>query len=182
MLPNWKQRSIILQHLYNPAFCGALIYKCVEEYEKKANRPLPFELVFFVLPLIFDDAYSEKLSNLSDEDIIENEGWLEKIPIYNKLVFIEQIQQLKPITQEALLFGYKYNFLKIVNGCIAKSTIINDFDANKINVYISDLKIGGFESSIKGIRDYFKRTQKISQWLSKYENPETIYIIFGLKP
>lgn len=180
MLPNWEQRSIILQHLYNPAFCGALVYKCVEEYKQKANKSLPLELVFFILPLIFDDDYSAKLSNLSDEDIIANEGWLEKIPIYNKLVFIHQIQNLKPITQEALLFGYKYSFFEIVNGCI--TTKLNDFDRNRINIYIKSLKITGFESSAKDIGDYFKRTQKISQWLSKYENPETIYIIFGLKP
>jgi len=49
---SWIERTNEVAYLLNPAFCGRILYASVKEYENKANQPMPFALIYLILPLV----------------------------------------------------------------------------------------------------------------------------------
>ena len=48
----WEDRPPEVASLLNPAFCGQVIYRCVEGFTETENAPMPYPLAFLVLPLV----------------------------------------------------------------------------------------------------------------------------------
>lgn len=47
----WSKRPFEIRNLFNPAFCGLLLARAIEEYEKEAALGMPYSLSLLVLPL-----------------------------------------------------------------------------------------------------------------------------------
>lgn len=47
----WDQRPIEIRNLFNPAFCGLVLYRSMAAYEVEDERGLPFSLAPLVLPI-----------------------------------------------------------------------------------------------------------------------------------
>jgi Family of unknown function (DUF6521) len=47
----WNQRPIEIRNLFNPAFCGLVLYRAMRGYEENDPRGIPFSLTFLILPL-----------------------------------------------------------------------------------------------------------------------------------
>ena len=50
MLP-WEDRPREEANLFNPAFCGALIFEFVKQYQSAKGKTVPFILPFVALPI-----------------------------------------------------------------------------------------------------------------------------------
>ena len=96
----WDQRPFEVRNLFNPAFCGLLLYKAMKGYEQKDPEGMPFSLVLLVLPLC--------LYRDSREILAENpRSYLLKIVEKNPQLlvgFADRARQLLPYAQEALGF------------------------------------------------------------------------------
>jgi ABC-three component (ABC-3C) system Middle Component 3 len=47
----WDQRPIEIRNLFNPAFCGLILFRALHGYEEEDVRGMPFSLSLLVLPL-----------------------------------------------------------------------------------------------------------------------------------
>jgi hypothetical protein len=47
----WDQRPFEIRSLFNPAFCGLVLFRAMQGYEEEDSRGMPFSLSLLVLPL-----------------------------------------------------------------------------------------------------------------------------------
>lgn len=50
-MKHWGQRPFELRNLFNPAFCGLILFRAIQGYEEENSHGLPFSLSMLVLPL-----------------------------------------------------------------------------------------------------------------------------------
>ncbi|HEV2172279.1 MAG TPA: three component ABC system middle component [Nitrospira sp.] len=47
----WNQRPIEIRNLFNPAFCGVVLFRALSGFEEEDARGMPFSLALLILPL-----------------------------------------------------------------------------------------------------------------------------------
>jgi hypothetical protein len=50
-MKRWDQRPIEVRNLFNPAFCGLVLFRALQGYEEENADGMPFSLALLVLPL-----------------------------------------------------------------------------------------------------------------------------------
>ncbi len=50
-MKRWDQRPFEIRNLFNPAFCGLVLFRALYGYEEEDARGMPFSLSLLVLPL-----------------------------------------------------------------------------------------------------------------------------------
>lgn len=50
-MKRWDQRPFEIRNLFNPAFCGLVLFRAMQGYEEEDARGMPFSLSLLVLPL-----------------------------------------------------------------------------------------------------------------------------------
>lgn len=50
-MKRWDQRPFEIRNLFNPAFCGLVLFRALSGYEEVDPRGMPFSLSLLVLPL-----------------------------------------------------------------------------------------------------------------------------------
>ena len=50
-MKRWDQRPFEIRNLFNPAFCGLILFRAMLGYEEEDPRGMPFSLSLLVLPL-----------------------------------------------------------------------------------------------------------------------------------
>ena len=50
-MKRWDERPFEIRNLFNPAFCGLILFRALYAYEEKDARGMPFSLSLLVLPL-----------------------------------------------------------------------------------------------------------------------------------
>jgi len=50
-MKRWDQRPIEVRNLFNPAFCGLILFRALQGYEEDNSDGMPFSLALLVLPL-----------------------------------------------------------------------------------------------------------------------------------
>lgn len=50
-MKRWDQRPFEVRNLFNPAFCGLVMFRALAGYEEDDDRGMPFSLSLLVLPL-----------------------------------------------------------------------------------------------------------------------------------
>lgn len=48
---NWNERPIEVRNLFNPAFCGVVLYRSLHAHQEIAGQGMPFSLSLLILPL-----------------------------------------------------------------------------------------------------------------------------------
>ena len=93
----WAKRPREIRNLFNPAFCGVVLLRCLTSFEDAQQGGMPFSLSLLVLPL--------SLHKASREAIIRgNRSYLTKIVDENPEILVglpERARSLLPYTFEA---------------------------------------------------------------------------------
>ena len=50
-MKRWDQRPFEIRSLFNPAFCGLVLFRAMQGYEEEDDCGMPFSLALLVLPL-----------------------------------------------------------------------------------------------------------------------------------
>jgi len=106
---DWSQRVIEEAYLFNPAFSATLLAETANDFQKKANRPLPFAIAFLVLPIVLHEATRTALPKSTLTALLpwvqDNRDQLIGFPI--------RVNQLQNITREAILFALQHDVLAL---------------------------------------------------------------------
>lgn len=62
-MKRWDQRPFEIRNLFNPAFCGLILFRALLGYEEEDARGMPFSLSLLVLPLCLHKDSREVIAN-----------------------------------------------------------------------------------------------------------------------
>lgn len=104
----WNQRPFEIRNLFNPAFCGLVLFRAMQGYEEEDARGMPFSLSLLVLPLCLHKDSREVIAGSS-------RSYLLKITEKNPQIqvgFADRVTSMLPYAFEG--FG-----LLMERGCIS---------------------------------------------------------------
>ena len=64
-MKRWDLRPFEIRNLFNPAFCGLVLFRALSAYEEEDPRGMPFSLTLLVLPLCLQKDARDTLSRAS---------------------------------------------------------------------------------------------------------------------
>ncbi len=107
-MKHWNQRPFEIRNLFNPAFCGLVLFRAMQGYEEEDARGMPFSLSLLVLPLCLHKDSREVIAGSS-------RSYLLKITEKNPQIqvgFTDRVTTMLPYAFEG--FG-----LLMERGCIS---------------------------------------------------------------
>lgn len=99
-MKSWTERPFEIRNLFNPAFCGVVLFRALAGYEEEDEAGMPFSLALLVLPLCL---HKDTRVVLSDNA----RGYFLKAIEKNPCVlvgFAKRARHLLPFALEALGF------------------------------------------------------------------------------
>lgn len=160
---SWDRRAHEVAFLFNPAFCGRIIYTTIKTYNEKAKRAFPFPLVFLVLPLVL---HRETRNNINSRTQLLL--WVQRFP-HLLIGFPQRARELVPITNEAVEFLLQTGKIYLTpSGELEISPGIRTLSKTK---FTDD-----------EIADCIKKSEHVARWFATAGKTETIYIELGVKP
>ena len=162
-MKRWDLRPIEIRNLFNPAFCGLILFRSLAGYEEEKPEGMPFSLTLLVLPLCLQRDAREVLSHASRSYLLKT---IEKNP--QMLVgFGQRTRDLLPFTFEALGFLMQVGCFKVSG----TGTLQTNPD--------------GVRKSVVGTPES-KACQKVARLVgrefAKISDRVTIYTSFGIRP
>jgi hypothetical protein len=162
----WHNRSIEEAHLLNPAFCCTVLTSTIIGYQTVQPDGIPFALTFIVLPLVLHKTTREALPRTTRTSMIT---WLDDNAEL-RIGFADRVINLKPYTQEAILFGDFHNWLNLDNGvCISSSKTYSNID--QILRKLSDEP-----------KECVRRARVVGKWLGKTGSATFTLNLWGIIP
>lgn len=162
-MKRWNQRPFEIRNLFNPAFCGLVMFRALDGYEKKDARGMPFSLSLLVLPLCLHKDTREVIASNPRTYLIKMVEMDQKI----KVGFADRATQMLPYTFE----GYG---LLMERGCI---TVADDGRIQSTPDTVRKTFSGTTET-----RDCQKVARIIGKEFARIADRATIYATFGIRP
>lgn len=162
-MKRWDQRPFEIRNLFNPAFCGLILFRALQGYEEENPDGMPFSLTLLVLPLCLYKESREVLADNSRSYLLRT---VERNP--QMLVgFASRVSNLMPFTFEA--FG-----LLLERGCF----IVSQDGRLKTIPKTVRKSVTGTSESISCQR--VART--VGKEFARIADRVTVYTTFGIRP
>jgi hypothetical protein len=159
----WDQRPFEIRNLFNPAFCGLILFRALYSYEEEDARGMPYSLSLLVLPLCLHKDSREVIANNPRSYLLKT---TEKNPQV-MVGFADRVTNMLPYALEG--FG-----LLMERGCIA---IAPDGCIQTIPDRV--------RKTVKGT-DETVSCQKVARIVGKefarIADRVTVYTTFGIRP
>lgn len=159
----WSNRSEEVKNLFNPAFCGRVIYETIAEYQKKTRRDFPFPLVYLILPFILPRQIRCEIN--SRTQLI---NWVQR---HQEMVFNfgKRASDLVEITNEALEFILQTGYIVLTNN----GELTVDYTAG----VLSKTKHVDHE-----VTECLQKAAHVGRWFATAGKVESIFICLGVRP
>lgn len=162
-MKNWDNRATEIAYLLNPAFCGRIIYNAIKTYQQESKCPMPFPLVYLILPLVLHRKTRERIKSVTQMQI-----WIQRNP--EMLIgFAYRTKNMVLITNEAVEFLMQSGYITLTNN--AELEVAQFFKTVSVNKFIND-----------EIKECISKSSSVAKWFAKSGTVDTIYICWGVKP
>ena len=108
----WAERPVEEARIFNPAFCGELIGRSINEYFRLRQTALSIAVAFIVIPMTLHRQTRDILPGRANTAFAawtaEHSALLAELP--------ERVRRLRPITREALIFAIHHQLLAFDDG------------------------------------------------------------------
>ena len=162
-MKRWDERPIEVRNLFNPAFCGLVLFRALQGYEEVHPEGMPFSLTLLVLPVCLQKDSREVISVNSRSNFLRI---VEKHP--------EVAVGLAARTTAMLPYALEAFGLLMERGCIA----VND----RGHVQTKADKV---RKTISGTAETVS-CQRVARFLGKefarIANRTTVYTALGIRP
>lgn len=166
-MKSWDERPKELGNLLNPAFCCSVLASSIVGYNSNVNdKGMPFPLSFMVLPIVLHKSTRELIPRTSKTSLA---SWLQYNPSL-KIEYHERVLSLKPFTQEAILFGYFYQWISLDENGKLQSHITE----NKINYILRKVD--------KEVKDCMQRSKTLGKMFANAGSINNIMFMWGISP
>ena len=162
-MKRWEQRPFEIRTLFNPAFCGLILFRAMQGYEEEDPHGMPFSLSLLILPLCLHKDSREVIASGSRSHLLKV---TEKSP---------QIQVgFSDRTTAMIPYAFEGFDLLMEKGCILLS------DEGCLQTVSGKIK-----KSVTGT-DETKSCQRVARYLGKefarIADRVTVYTTFGIRP
>lgn len=162
-MKKWQSRAAEVAYLLNPAFCGRIIYHAIKTYSEETKRPMPFPLVYLILPLVLHRKTRERIKSVTQMQI-----WIQRNP--DLLIgFANRTKNMVQITNEAVEFLMQSGIVALTNN--AELELLQLFKSLSSNKNTND-----------EIKECISKSSNVAKWFAKAGTVETIYISWGVRP
>jgi hypothetical protein len=96
-MKRWDQRPIEVRNLFNPAFCGLILFRALQGYEEDNSDGMPFSLALLVLPLCLQKESRQVIADSPRSYLLKT---VEKNP-HMLVGFADRARDLMPFALEA---------------------------------------------------------------------------------
>ncbi|WP_306028839.1 three component ABC system middle component [Stappia sp. MMSF_3263] len=167
LMLQWEGRPREEAHLFNPAFCAAMLHEFVKEYQKAKGQAAPYALLFCALSIAL---HSKTRRALPGSTVTSLYSWRERNP--EVLVgFAERARLLRPVVQEALRFAIDRSALDFAEGGAVMSGAKPLVVAKRFE---QGLTVDACEC--------IAAARLLGRWLAKAGTTSTILAAWGIKP
>ena len=159
----WEYRPDEVKYLFNPAFCGRVIYGTIAEYQKNTKRDFPFPLVYLILPLVLPQSLRGEINSRT-----QLVNWVQR---HQEFVFNfgKRASDLVEITNEAVEFMIQTGFIKLTdNGELSKAIMAGTLSKTK--------------HTDSEVTECLKKAEHVGRWFAGAGKVETIYVSLGVRP
>lgn len=162
-MKNWENRATEIAYLLNPAFCGRIIYHAIKTYQQESKRPMPFPLIYLILPMVLHRKTRERIKSVTKMQI-----WIQNNP--EMLIgFAERAKNMVLITNEAVEFLMQSGIVTLTSN--AELELAELFKSLSTSKYTND-----------EIKECISKSSSVAKWFAKAGTVETIYISWGVRP
>lgn len=162
-MKKWRSRPNEISYLFNPAFCGRIIYHAIHEYKKEENKGLPFPLVYLILPLILNKKVRKNIDSKTKMQV-----WIKR----NQEVLVEfpeRTKDLVEITNESLEF-------------LLSTGIISINEDGRLDLSSNYKALSKTKFTDEEIKECIVKSANLARWFARGGTVETIYIAWGVRP
>lgn len=162
-MKRWDRRPIEIRNLFNPAFCGLVLFRALQGYEEEDTRGMPFSLSLLVLPLCLHKDSREVIAGSSRSYLLKTAEKNQQIMVG----FSDRAAQMLPYALEG--FG-----LLMERGCLTVS------EDGRIPAVPNKVR-----KTIKGT-DETVSCQRVARIVgrefARIADRVTVYTTFGIRP
>lgn len=162
-MKRWDRRPFEVRNLFNPAFCGLVLFRAMQGYEEDDARGMPFSLSLLVLPLCLHKDSREVISGSSKSYLLKI---AEKNPQL-QLGFAGRVTAMLPYTFEG--FG-----LLMERGCVS---VLSDGRLQTIPERVRKTIAGTDET-----RSCQRVARFVGKEFARIADRVTLYTTFGIRP
>ena len=166
-LVTWRMRTPQEAHLFNPAFCGALTFEFVKEFQRAKSQSVPYALPFCALPV---SLHPKTRQSLPKTTLTSLYSWIEEHE--PALVGLgERTRNLSPLVKEGLRFAMDRDVIELnSNGDLVIGSKRASFTSSIMTALTPDAK------------ECVRATQMLGRWFAKAGSPSTILSAWGFRP
>ena len=162
-MKRWDQRPFEIRNLFNPAFCGLVLFRALQGYEELDPRGMPFSLSLLVLPLSLHKDSREIIAGSSRSYLLKTAEKNQQLVVG----FASRVTQMVPYTVEG--FG-----LLMDRGCISIT------DAGRISTLPRTVRkaVSGTDETVACQRV----ARIVGKEFARIADRATVYTTFGIRP
>lgn len=161
-LNHWESRSPVVATMLNPALVAAIIAAAAEEFERAGNRPMPWELIFIVTPLVLHRDTREVLPKRVTSHLPK---WIADNPTIHA-GFPDRARAMVPHVREGLRFAIREGLVGID-------------DAGQL---YGSLPGKARPAVIGDVQDIVRTAGFLGRWLTKVDRSSTVFAYFCVTP
>jgi hypothetical protein len=162
-MKRWDRRPFEIRNLFNPAFCGLILFRALHGYEEEDPRGMHFSLSLLVLPLCLHRDSREVIAGSPRSYLLKTTEKNQQIMVG----FADRVTQMLPYAFEG--FG-----LLMERGCIA---IANDGRIQTVPNMVRKTVIGTSETV-----SCQKVARVVGKEFARIADRVTVYTTFGIRP
>lgn len=162
-MKRWDQRPFEIRNLFNPAFCGLVLFRALHSYEEEDARGMPFSLSLLVLPLCLHKDSREVIADSPRSYLLRTTEKNQQVMVG----FSNRATQMLPYAFEG--FG-----LLMERGCIAIT------DDGRIRTVPKKVR-----KTVKGTHETVacqKAAHILGREFARIGDRATVYTTFGIRP
>jgi hypothetical protein len=159
----WDQRPFEIRNLFNPAFCGLILFRALQGYEEEDARGMPFSLSLLVLPLCLHKQSREVIAGSPRSYLLKTTEKSQQVMVG----FADRVTHMLPYAFEG--FG-----ILMERGCIAIT------DDGRIQTVPDKVRkaISGTDETVSCQRV----ARIVGREFARIADRVTIYRTFGIRP
>jgi hypothetical protein len=156
-MTEWSARSKVPAAFLNPALIAAVITAAAGGYDRETQSPLPWPLSFVIAPLVL---HRETRETLPPSLATHLGAWVSRNPVLRAGLPLRALSLVEPV-REGLRFGLRHGLLTVEAGGIRNAARLRPPDAGDIRQVLSKATFAG-------------------RWVSRAEEPATVFALFGM--
>lgn len=162
-MKRWDQRPFEIRNLFNPAFCGLILFRALYAYEEEDARGMPFSLSLLVLPLCLHKDSREVIASSPRSYLLKTTEKNQQVMVG----FAGRVTQMLPYAFEG--FG-----LLMERGCITIA------DNGRIQTVPKTVRkaVDGTDETVS----CQKVARIVGREFARITDRATIYTTFGIRP